>query len=153
MNSIISPKTYIIKTNILQINHIKMKATFIRNFIPIIILFGIIFSLAESNAQVHREWVARYNFYMTQTGDAGYEVAVDINGNVYVGGQSGNVGTLVKYNSSGVEQWTKQTIMEIRGVLIDPNGSIDLAGIYDGTSYDYYFLEKFRISDGYKLWE
>jgi hypothetical protein len=56
-----------------------------------------------------QEWVARYNG-PGDYWDAGYDIAVDTSGNVYVTGHSFGVDTnvdyaTVKYDASGVEQW------------------------------------------------
>jgi hypothetical protein len=73
----------------------------------------------------------------------GIDVTIDSSGNIYVtgftgGGLDGNTSSgkediiLVKYNSSGTKQWTKQlgtsTFEEGSGVTTDPSGNIYVTG-------------------------
>jgi uncharacterized delta-60 repeat protein len=109
----------------------------------------------------------------TSLHDFGYGVAVDSSGNIYVtghtqGGLDGNTNAgnwdiiLVKYNSSGVKQWTKQlgtsSLDSGYGVTVDSSNNIYITGYTEGGldgntsagSYDI-FLVKYN-SSGTKQW-
>ena len=112
----------------------------------------------------------------TSSGDStAIEVTVDSSGNIYVtgftlGGLDNNTNSgskdlfLVKYNSSGVKQWTKQlgtsASDEGRGVTVDSSDNIYVTGStrggldnntnMSGTSWDF-FLVKYN-SSGVKQW-
>ena len=108
--------------------------------------------------------------YQLATNDYANGVATDSSGNVYVtggtkGGLDGNTSAgntdlfVVKYNSSGTKQWTKQLgtsgIDSTNGVATDSSGNVYVAGVtsggLDGTnagSYDL-FVVKYN-SDGVK---
>jgi len=79
--------------------------------------------------------------------DYAYGVATDLSGNVYVaggtnGGLDGNTSAgnadlfVVKYNSSGTWQWTKQNgtdrYDEARGVATDSSGNVYVTGYTEG---------------------
>ncbi|HRJ84514.1 MAG TPA: SBBP repeat-containing protein, partial [Ignavibacteria bacterium] len=67
------------------------------------------FAVVKYNSEGLTQWVGRYNGPGNGDDDA-YTVKVDNAGNVYVSGTSTGSGTgfdycVVKYNSSGVQQW------------------------------------------------
>ena len=79
----------------------------------------------------------------TSSVDVGYRVTTDSSDNIYVTGYTsgdldGNTNSgkndisLIKYNSSGTKQWTKQlgtsTFEEGSGVTTDPSGNIYVTG-------------------------
>ena len=83
----------------------------------------------------------------TSSGEVGYGVTVDSSGNIYVtgyttGGLDGNTNSggrdlfLVKYNSSGVKQWTQQLGTSSgdsgRGVMVDSSNNIYVTGYTEG---------------------
>lgn len=102
-----------------------------------------IFVAKYSNAGV-KQWVREFG---TSGYDAGYAIAVDASGNVYVtgiaaGGLDGNITAggfdmfLTKYSPSGVKQWTRQlgtAAAEIGvGIKVSVSGDIYVAGHTDG---------------------
>jgi len=111
--------------------------------------------------------------YQLATNDYANGVATDSSGNVYVtggtkGGLEGNTSAgntdlfVIKYNSSGTKQWTKQngTDMndEARGVATDSSGNVyvtgDTYGGLDGNTnagYNDLFVVKYN-SSGTKQW-
>ena len=83
----------------------------------------------------------------TSSGDEGRGVTTDSSGNIYVtgytgGGLDGNTTSgnhdivLVKYNSIGTKQWTKQLGTSVGdqglGVTTDSSGNIYVTGLTDG---------------------
>jgi len=104
-----------------------------------------IFVVKYNSAGV-KQWTRQMG---TSSDDVAYGVSVDGSGNVYLGGDTyggldgktnaapGTPDTfLVKYNSSGVKQWTVQTgtiyYEHARWVTVDSTGSVYLAGITGG---------------------
>ena len=122
--------------------------------------------LVKYNSSGTKQWTKQLG---TSSGENATGVATDSSGNVYVtgstrGGLDGtNAGSsdlfVVKYNSSGTKQWTKQLgtsgIDSTNGVATDSSGNVYVAGVtsggLDGTnagSYDL-FVVKYN-SDGVK---
>lgn len=113
-------------------------------------IFGaILFTGIHSNSQVTQEWVSRYNG--TGNGnDAGFSLAIDGIGNVYVTGGSVGNGTggdfvTVKYNSSGNQQWVQRyngpanSGDAASSIAVDLLGNVYVTGRSTGigTFYDY----------------
>ncbi len=100
--------------------------------------------LVKYNSSGTKQWTKQLG---TSSNDEAYGVATDSSGNVYVtgytnGGLDGNTSAgaedlfLVKYNSSGTKQWTKQlgsSSSDIaRGVATDSSGNVYVTGITSG---------------------
>jgi uncharacterized delta-60 repeat protein len=124
--------------------------------------------LVKYNSSGVKQWTQQLG---TSTDDLGYGVAVDSSDNIYLtgwtqGGLDGNTNAggqdifLVKYNSSGVKQWTQQlgsTSSEVGyGVTVDSSDNIYVTGTtyggLDGNTNSGnldIFLVKFN-SDGVK---
>jgi hypothetical protein len=97
---------------------------------------------------VCQEWVARYNGPASSY-DAGYALAVDGSGNVYVTGESPGVTNYdyatVKYNAAGVQQWASRYDGPVSGddeasaLAVDGSGNVYVTGTSygSGTGYDY----------------
>ena len=95
------------------------------------------------------QWIANYNG-PAGGNDMAISLALDPEGNIYVGGSSTGNGTdtdyaTLKYNPSGQEQWVARHngpgngIDELSSIAVDQNGNVYLAGFSEGngTSYDY----------------
>jgi len=126
--------------------------------------------LVKYNSSGTKQWTKQLG---TSEWDWGYGVTVDSSDNIYVtgytdGGLDGNTNSgerdlfLVKYNSSGTKQWTKQLGTssgdEGRGVTVDSSDNIYVTGHTSGGldgntnsgSWDL-FLVKYN-SSGVKQW-
>ena len=99
-----------------------------------------------SVTNIDNEWSGIKQFG-TSEWDRGNGLGLDPSGNVYVAGQTsggldGNVNTglgdifLVKYNSSGTKQWTKQlgtsATEEVTGASVDSGGNVYITGYTRG---------------------
>jgi len=102
----------------------------------------------------------------TGADDSASGVAVDSSNNVYVTGHTkgaldGNTSSggydifLVKYNSSGSKQWTKQfgtsSVDYARGVAVDSSGNVYVTGEFASGPRSNIFLVKYN-SSGIKQW-
>ncbi|MDC0229583.1 SBBP repeat-containing protein [Deltaproteobacteria bacterium] len=136
-----------------------------------ILLFSfIIFSCKSTDNTTNSSWTKQLG---TSSTDVGWDVTSDSSNNIYVtgltwGGLDGNTNSgnydmfLVKYNSSGTKQWTKQLGTSSRdngkGVITDSSGNIYVTGTtyggLDGNTYSgggEIFLVKYN-SSGTKQW-
>jgi len=127
--------------------------------------------LIKYNSSGSKQWTKQLG---TSSNDLGMDVTTDSSGNIYVtgytgGGLDGNTNSgsydiiLVKYNSSGTKQWTKQLGTSSEdwgyGVTTDLSGNIYLTGGTGGeldgntnsTGEEDIFLIKFN-SSGTKQW-
>jgi PKD repeat protein len=119
-------------------------------FKPLLLLFLIIISGVEINAQINILWESRY----TSAGfsaDSGKELTIDVAGNVYVTGTSFTNGTngfdivTIKYDPSGTPLWTStfngsaSALDEARDIAVDQNGDVFVTGYTAsaGPNYDY----------------
>jgi len=100
--------------------------------------------LVKYNSSGTKQWTRQLG---TSSTDTGYDVTVDSSDNIYItgstfGGLDGNTHSvsndifLVKYNSSGIKQWTRQlgTSSEDRGrgVAVDASDNIYVTGYTQG---------------------
>ena len=131
--------------------------------------------LIKYDSSGNKQWTKQVG---TSSGENGRSVTIDTNGNIYLTGETsgsldGNTSIggvdvfLIKYNSSGTKQWTKQfgTTSTDRGVAVatDNSGSVyvigEASGGFDGNTHSGYtncggtcpdmFLIKYN-SDGVK---
>ena len=112
------------------------------------------------NNQGTEQWVARYTGQFRF--DDAYAIAVDNSGNVYVTGSSEtspfvNDFLTIKYNSDGIEQWTRRyngsldSNDEAYGVIIDNNGDILVTGMANyGTQFSEGILIKYSPNGSVK---
>ena len=100
--------------------------------------------LVKYNSTGTKQWTKQLG---TSSGDYGNDVTTDSSDNIYVtgytgGGLDGNTTSgnhdivLVKYNSIGTKQWTKQLGTSVGdqglGVTTDSSGNIYVTGLTDG---------------------
>ena len=126
--------------------------------------------LVKYDSSGTKQWTKQLG---TSSSDYGYGVTTDSSGNIYVtgytyGGLDGNTNSgsidifLVKYDSSGIKQWTKQLGSSSRdygyGVSTDSSGNIYVTGKTEGgldgntsSGYQDIFLVKYN-SSGTKQW-
>lgn len=108
------------------------------------------------------EWVARFNGVANDF-DVALAVAVDCSGNVFVTGQSAGINSsldylTIKYNSSGVEEWTKlyngpgNAEDGAAGIALDAAGDVYVSGISTGINSGFdYTIVKYN-SSGTEQW-
>ena len=107
-----------------------------------------------------RQWVQRYNGPSNGYDYAG-PMTIDNSGNVYVAGQSDGVGTsndiaVIKYNSSGIQQWVARyngpanNNESPAGIAVDNSGNVYVAGTSWGTNDDYITIK--YNSSGVQQW-
>lgn len=127
----------------------------------ILILLALL-SIKLTFAQVMQEWVAFYDG-SAQAFDHPTSMALDDNGNVYVTGESFNIGNnrdyaTVKYNSAGVQQWA--AIYNGPGnnedyavaIVVDTSGNVYVTGYsYGSGTYMDYATIKYN-SSGVEQW-
>ena len=120
-------------------------------------------SLSILNAQVHQEWVQRYNG-PPGGDDVSLQIEVDNYGNIYVAGYSYGTGTgfdfvTIKYNSSGIQQWVNRYNAPENGddfvmaLAIDSSGNVYVTGsiFRDSINVSDWATVKYN-SPGVQLW-
>ncbi len=95
------------------------------------------FLTIKYNSSGTQQWVQQYNGAENQDDEA-FSIAVDAGNNIYAAGNTLDYPNsdlaVIKYNSSGVEQWVKKyngtmnSLDEASKVLVDNSGKIYLAG-------------------------
>lgn len=125
------------------------------------ITFLLLFSASLSYGQINEEWVARYDGLGNFIDDL-YDMAVDINGNIYVTGESfeSNTNTgynfvTIKYDSNGTELWLKiyagqgSVTDKAIGLVVDDQENVYVTGeSIDSTNLNWqdYFTVKYDIN-------
>jgi len=120
------------------------------------------FGTVKYNASGEEQWRAYYHG-PSQYHDYGRSLYVDEQGNVYVTGESGNPGTdydyaIVKYDSSGVEQWAARYNGpgngpdEAKDVSVDKLGNVFVTGGSMGTVTDRDYATIKYNSSGIEQW-
>jgi len=129
------------------------------------ILFSCLLQIVNSYAQPTREWTSFYPETNTFSSSAA-AMAIDDSGNVYTTGHSegynGTVSwnsyTTVKYNSSGVLQWSANFTGETSGgkfpndIAVDNDGNVYVTGYAHRTASDFDFCTIKYNSDGLQQW-
>jgi len=110
------------------------------------------------NSTGAQQWVQRFN---NGANDLGLAVAVDASGNVYVAGFAWNGFSsldylTLKYNASGIQQWSKVEVQSGIGVIyslaIDGPGNVFVTGFSwdEGSGFDDYLTIKYNSSGVYQ---
>jgi uncharacterized delta-60 repeat protein len=107
------------------------------------------YATVKYNSAGVQQWATRYNG-PNNASDWAWSLAVDLNGNVYVTGQSLVSGAnydyaTVKYNSDGVQQWVSRYngpgnyFDAAYSLAVDQNGNVYVTGesVISGFNYDY----------------
>jgi len=99
--------------------------------IIVIIFFFSLMSFVKA-----QEWVSTFN---GGDNDVGNFIDMDNSGNVCVAGTAGNQLLIIKYNSSGTEQWLQRFAnpynlgTTVSGISIDNSNNICVTGIFQRT--------------------
>src|ERR1051325_5656150 len=113
-------------------------------FVFVFSFLSSVFLVNECMSQVAQNWAVRYNG-PANGHDYGYQMVVDIAGNLYVTGEGIGTGTgldilTIKYNSAGVQQWLSRynnTTFnnDDRGfaISVDASGNVYVAGLSTGS--------------------
>lgn len=105
-------------------------------------------------------WIRRYN-NIWNTGDYGYNLALDNEENIFVAGISGGHNFVIKYNSDGDTIWTRRyqsdtmsdTIDLGPSIVTDTSGNLYLAGaVYNTQTYYWDYLTIKYMSNGDTAW-
>lgn len=97
---------------------------------------GYDYTTIKYNTNGDQIWIAKYNHSLN---DIAFAIGLDSNDNVYVTGQSEGSGGInnyatVKYNSSGIQQWSQRyyysgsTDDHANSMAVDNNGSVYVTG-------------------------
>ncbi len=130
--------------------------------IILIFLFSVFTNIENLFSQISQQWVSRYNG-PANLRESAFSIAVDDSGNVYVSGNSYNTITLydlivIKYNSSGVEQWVRKyngpgnSQDGATALAIDNTGNIVVTGYSYGSGSSSDFVTIKYNANGDSLW-
>ena len=120
------------------------------------------YATVKYNSSGAQQWVARYNGPANGE-DVAYAITRDSAGNIYVTGSSLGLGTgldfaTIKYNSSGVQQWTKRYNGPANGediayaITVDSAGNVYVTGSSSGGGSGLDYATVKYSSSGTQLW-
>ena len=115
------------------------------------------------NTSGEEQWVEHYDGPASESDDTGYFIEIDISGNIYVAGRSDdndgkNDYLIIKYNSSGEEQWVARyngpdkKNDNIAGIEVDELGNVYATGQSSNADFKWEYATVMFNSAGVEQW-
>ncbi len=120
-------------------------------------LFALMLQFANAQAP-YTAWQAEYSPQVSVY-DVGSKMTMDGSGNIYLAGVSGSDIAIVKYNSSGVQQWATiyngagNSLDNVNAIAVDGSGNVYIAGsTYNNSNSNTDYLTVKYNSNGLQQW-